>query len=475
MSKKNRQQRPGKQESPVVSRAVAPSTFSLPGVIVAGVMLVWPFLVIKEFLNIYPISLNIFSVFFTSYNPISITGVVSSVAGNLWPSVPMIVMMVGAYGWGKSLLSLLRVTLPSRGEERMVSVGVGLVVLIYSLLGIGSLGMLYRSVVAASMVVGIVLAAWWIRQEHLNTPVVPKEKVKSSGFWGYLMMGVLLISAVYTLICVMAPETFYDSLKYHLSLPQYWVDHHRVSIIEHFEYSYYPSNMHLMYIPMLMFGTVISAKFLHFAFAALCMAMILLWAQRLWSRRTAITGVFIFALTPMVMFLMWRSAIEFSLAFFELMAVYAVMQAVREDRERSAIWLILGGVFVGTAIGGKYLSVFALAGVGAVLGFDTIANRLMSMRRLLMMLAVGVIALLMISPYVIRNYQITGNPTYPYGYSFSKDITATNKDQAVEFNDPATPDRSIRNYITLPWYIAMGKKTQEPFSGMFFLLLLPLP
>ncbi|MHB9154664.1 MAG: ArnT family glycosyltransferase [Endomicrobiales bacterium] len=432
----------------------------------------WASVVAYYYLQVYPVRLPYLSAFFAAApgNGMS-PGDLFFPLRYLREFFVALALFLSAFGWGSLVNRVLKLGGGHTLEQVMIRTGLGLVVLIYALLAMGSAGALYTFTVGALAAAGAAFAAAEVFRRTAAVPV----RMSPVRLLPKLLVAVILAAVFFALIGALSPETFYDSLKYHIAVPQYWIQHHAISTIPDFAYSFYPVNIHILYIPALMFGNEISAKLVHFLFGLLTALLVYAWSRKSFSAGTGILAAFIFLLTPFVMMVMWKTAIELGLAFFETLAVLCFLNFLSREDGHQTRWLALSAVFCGTAIGGKYLSVYCFLGLSALLVAHLAGSRAPLGEALRKVALFGAITFLLPAPYLVRNYLLTGMPAYPYGASLGKDITASSKGSDVEFTDPAKPDRSVVNFLALPWNLSMGKKTQEPFSGAFLLLLLPLP
>jgi 4-amino-4-deoxy-L-arabinose transferase-like glycosyltransferase len=441
----------------------------LPGYLFYLLILIWLGFVTYNYLKVYPINLPLLSYFFQG--EISIGKMFSNLGGYFLSLTFVVGLFLSASGFGKLFQKIFSLDYESPSQN-IFAIGLGLVFIIYFTLFVGWCGLLYSGVILALLIVGLLLEIKFVLNKDKKPELmIKKEKI---GFLLKILILVIGMVLVYVFIGALSPETFYDSLKYHLAVPQMWIFHHKIFAISNFEYSFYPVNIHLLYLLALMFGNEITAKLIHFGLGLLTVATIYFWSRRYFSRRMGWLATVIVFSVPFVSLVMVRAAIEMGLAFFETLAVISMLEFLFAG-ERKKHWLVLSALFCGTAIGGKYLSAYCLVSLGLILFIQMIKEKMSAGKIILTFVIFLGISLFLPSPYLIRNYLMTGIFTYPYSASLKKDVTAINKSGEVEFTDPAKPERTLKNFLTLPWNIALAKKTQEPLSGAVLLLLAPVP
>ncbi|MBN1622354.1 MAG: glycosyltransferase family 39 protein [Endomicrobiales bacterium] len=456
--KKNVKNKPLQKEYPVNI---------LPSGILYVLLAVWFYVVTANYMKVYPANIdNIFGFYSV---PVT-SAVFSNILGYFFSIIFVISFFVSSFGIGKLVAGLFKLEYLEKDDVFYV-LGIGLAAIIYFLLLVGSLGYLYNFIVLIVLSIGLIFG---LKNIYGNKPGIFISFEKTS-----MLLKILVLLTVFQLFYVflgaLSYETFYDSLKYHLTVPQYWLNHHKISSITNFEYSYYPVNIHIVYLVGLMFGSDITAKLLHFSFGILSAFAVYRWSRKYFSNAMGLLAVVILFAVPFVSMVMWKTAIEMGLAFFETLAALSLIRYITEEAQKKSFWLILSAIFCGVAIGGKYLSIFSLISIVFVILVYSIINKTGIKKAVLSACFIGIISIVLVLPYLIRNYFATGVPTYPYGVNFNKGITTIVKDDPIQFRDPAKPDRSIKNFLTLPWNMTMGKKTQEPLSGAVWLLCLPLP
>lgn len=433
---------------------------------------IWAAVVAWYYLSAYPINLDILLTYFSISGGGSVFGLIrweyfrdSFIAG---------AVLVAAVGWGKRILSLIGFEEQYAPLAAMYAAGTGLALIIYVVLFAGFFGVLYAALIGAVLVAGIGLALY---HHYSVLPAQPAQKsavpAEGAGFLSIIFFCASSIGILYALIAALAPETFYDSLVYHLALPKMWIQHHRIFSYENLGASYYPANIHLLFLTGMFWGSEVAAKLLNFGLGICAAFTIFAWARSRFSLRAAVISTGIFLAVPFTVLLLTRTAIEPGLAFFETLAVIAFISFLESPEKRPR--LILAALFCGTAVGGKYLSGYSFIALSAVMVYSFARARRPIKEMAVDVTLFGLIVVALASPYLVRNYHLKGVATYPYGVSVSSDVTLKDKGKTVDFSDPGRPDRSLKNFVTLPWYMTMGKKTQEPFCGGMLLALLPLP
>ncbi|MFQ3675357.1 MAG: glycosyltransferase family 39 protein, partial [Endomicrobiia bacterium] len=461
MSKKNTKQK-------LESQKFSNKNFLVPQYLTYSLVLFWIMIVVYNYFKFNPINIGVLNEFFEFPYEINLNQrfQLFEYIGSFFI---VFLSFISSFGWGKIFKKIFSLEYQTLWEESLFSIAIGFVITIYFTLTVGWLGVLYYWNILIFISLGLLFAILFFQRKTTSVTLTKTEKIS---FLELFLVGTIFLIFIYSFITIFAPETFYDSLKYHLSVPKYWLQHNRIFAIPNFEYSFYPANIHILYLIILMFGNDVTVKLFHFVIGLLTAGTIYFWSKKYFSNKMSLLSVVIFFSVPFVWLVMIRSAIEIWLAFFETLAVLSMLKFLF-DKERKLQWLIFSAIFCGTAIGGKYLSVYCMFSILVIL-LVQMFNEKVSFKKILFTTGLFVaITLLFPLPYLIRNYIKTGAMTYPFSASLKKDVVVFNKSREVEFTDPAKPERTIKNFLTLPWNIAMLKKTQEPYSGAVLLLLIP--
>ena len=236
------------------------------------------------------------------------------------------------------------------------------------------------------------------------------------GFWReYVLIGLLgaLIACIVILSCV--PPVSKDALVHHLAVPKLYLKHGGLYEIPSMTFSYYPMNLDLLYMLPLYFGKDMVPKFIHFAFALLTAWLVFGYLKRRTPRAYALFGALFFLSIPIIVKLSITAYVDLGVVFFSTASLLLVLRWVETGfRFR---FLALSGIMCGLAMGTKYngLIVFFLLTLAVSLLFSTCARGkrpgfLQSAAQGLVFVS---IALLVFSPWMVRNYHWKRNPIYP--------------------------------------------------------------
>jgi 4-amino-4-deoxy-L-arabinose transferase-like glycosyltransferase len=150
---------------------------------------------------------------------------------------------------------------------------------------------------------------------------------------------------------------------------------------------------------------------LNHLFALLTGLMVYLLGRNMFSHRIGVLGTFTYFLTAMV----WEDSLRGEglpvLTFFVLSAFYFAVMAVNRRRERSPVWkwtffFLISGVFSALAFLTNYAAIVVIPGI--VLFILLMGSR--AHRGGAVAFFYTVLVLLLVSPWLMRNYQVSGSP-----------------------------------------------------------------
>ena len=254
-----------------------------------------------------------------------------------------------------------------------------------------------------------------------------------------LVLITLLISSIIILSSV--PPVSRDALTHHLVVPKLYLKHGGMYEIPSIVFSYYPPNLDLLYLIPLYFGNDIIPKFIHFAFALLTAWMIFNYLKVRLNTAYALSGGLFFLSLPVIVKLSTTVYVDLGLVFFSTCALIYLLKWVENDFKIH--YLIIAAVSCGLALGSKYNGLIVLFILTLFVPFNYISRKKRSTRKKsvcpaaslnVQFKAIGyaiifcLVALIIFSPWMIRNYVWKGNPIYPlYHNLFSSPASGSTK------------------------------------------------
>ncbi len=241
-----------------------------------------------------------------------------------------------------------------------------------------------------------------------------------------LVTPLLLISltSIVLLIGILAavPPVSRDALTHHLAVPKLYLQHGGIYEIPSIVFSYYPMNVDLLYLLPLALGNDIAPNYIHFGFALLTAWFVFRYLKRKIDRRHALLGALLFLTTPIIMKLSISAYVDLGLIFFSTAAVLYLIQWA--DSGFTMRHLFYSAIFCGLAMGTKYNGMILLLFLTLFVPIVYIRSGAEDIKGQFRAMRLGslycLMALLVFSPWMIRNYIWTHNPVYPlYNHWFN--------------------------------------------------------
>jgi 4-amino-4-deoxy-L-arabinose transferase-like glycosyltransferase len=236
------------------------------------------------------------------------------------------------------------------------------------------------------------------------------------------------------------PPVSRDALTHHLVVPKLYLQHGGIYEIPSIVFSYYPMNLDLLYMIPLYFGNDIAPKYIHFLFALLTAVLIFYYLRKRLGNQWGLFGAIFFLSLPLIVKLSITIYVDLGLIFFSTAALVSLLKWIENRLQLK--FLILSAICCGLALGTKYNGLIVLFLLTIFIPFiylsyhkkdsntNTSANRATIIRLQLKAVGFGalfaVLALMVFSPWMIRNYVWKTNPIYPlYDNLFNRAIPVT--------------------------------------------------
>ena len=285
-------------------------------------------------------------------------------------------------------------------------------------LGIGALGLL---------TFGLGLAGWLTRPVIFGTlgvlslAAIPqlRSTFHVSRFKRYtaripLPAKMFLASILFLALTIaLLPPTDWDGLFYHLTAPKLYLTAARIAPgvdIPHFSF---PQLLEMVFALAMAIRGDVTAKLMHFGFVFLLGGLTWHTARKfLRVKNSWLAVLFLFSM-PMVLTLAGWAYNDLALAFFELAALYFLVDSFQSSGSGMR-GLVLAGIFAGLAMGLKYTSAVAVGTVGLLLMWLLWRKRISWRDGVRAVAAFALPALVVALPWYIKNWIFTGNPVYPF-------------------------------------------------------------
>ena len=381
----------------------------------------------------------------------------------------LLIVLLGT-ALGCRVARLLGIAFTSPGEELILVAGAGLGLLSFLTLALGLAGLLYRGVFyGLSAVLFLILFPDAMATCRI---VWACHRVRRPS---RLLALYLVITLGLAFLVALTPPVDWDGLFYHLTGPKLYIGQHRIVPGIDIPHLNFPSLMEMLYLYGMLLKGDVAAKLVHFWYALLLTGLVYRLARRHLSPEVAWPSVAILASMPMIPVLASWAYNDIALAFYQLAAVYTLFNWF-DDRRRQ--WLLLSAAMCGLAMGLKYTSfVCPLTLAALIVWRQTIRERARPGVVLRTLLTFGAVALLVASPWYIKNFFFTGNPFYPFAYSVFGGRLWDEFRAAWYARAGTGIGLDPVELVALPWTLTLGIRDMNYYDGRMgplFVGLLPL-
>lgn len=328
-------------------------------------------------------------------------------------------IFASAFSLGRLTLDFFSIPIPAEDWGRIAKpLALGLGLFSEGLLLLGLCGGWTKGVMCIVVGAPLAFAAVKYRRELLERPKGWRlaSWLQNLTYWETAGFGLLGLFLAMTLLGCFGPEYFYDSLVYHLALPQLYLLNHRIIPTPTMIYSGVPQGTEMLYGLALALGSPSLAKLIHWEFGVAVMVTAYAWTKRQRNRRAALLAAVLFISTPMVCFESVTAMVELPMAFYLTLALLILIDAAAAASKPDARrLLILAGAFAGFGLGTKYnagLYVPILTAPLLLQGFA--ADRQRRVEILSQVMTYLAVAFVAFSPWLVKNWIFYRDPVYPF-------------------------------------------------------------
>lgn len=305
---------------------------------------------------------------------------------------------------GDVLICLLRVTADLTPGERLifgVVLGWGALVVLTLLLGV--IGLYQRRVFYALFGLISLWGLWRCRERfrRFSFGWFPISKFES------LSITLVVIIALGSFFWALAPAVRYDSLSYHLAVPVRYLQAGRmIELPESFQ-TYWAHFGEMFYVMALSLGDQPLTGLINFSAGLLLAAQVFFIGKRLVNHMTGLMAALVLYSLPIIGIESATTYIDIFVAVFFTAALHC---GLIWEHSLKGGWLVLLGVFSGLALGTKLSAFWLLLPFWGLLMWRLHCHRRLTWRNIA---AVYVPAILLWSPWLLRDWLWTGNPVFP--------------------------------------------------------------
>lgn len=270
---------------------------------------------------------------------------------------------------------------------------------------------------------------------------------KENGYRSLVLCLILLTASI--IVMSLVPPVSRDALVHHLAVPKLYLKHGGIYEIPFMDFSYYPMNLDLLYMIPLYFGNDIAPKIIHFSFALLTAWLIFCYLKKRAGVIYGLSGVLLFLSIPVIVKLSINVYVDLGVIFFSFASLLLMMKWLEKGFRIK--YLICSGIMCGLALGTKYNSLVTFALLSLFIPF--IYSRFCENKKtrtsgaILSCVVFVFTALVVFSPWMIRNSHWKGNPVYPlYNKVFNPPAPVSYVDTDNKKEDKIRQNRGLFTY-----------------------------
>lgn len=288
-------------------------------------------------------------------------------------------------------------------EDFIFSLGLGLGLLSLIVFALGLAGLFYGWLFWLLFVAALILF-----RHHLRPSPGPLARLE--GRLGWFLAIYLAASLILAFLSALAPPIAWDSQVYHLTGPKLYIQNHRIVGGIGIPHLSYPALVETLFAAALLLKGPVVARLIHFAYGPLTLLALYAFARRYFNLKVGWLAMAIFYAVPSVVLISTWAYVDVALIFYEFASFYALCRwlEVEGGDGQDHRWLLLCALLCGLAMGIKYTSLALALSLGLIVLWRV------RVKGLRIAVLFGVTALLIASPWYLRNLVFTGNPFYPF-------------------------------------------------------------
>lgn len=378
----------------------------------------------------------------------------------------LVLLLAASFGLGRAAARPLALRGPF--ETAAVSCALGLALLSHAAFALGLLGLLSRGPLLVLGGAGLVASVWAVRSVE-----VPSLLRRARGGRAAVGAGLAAVAIAPLLALALQPPHAFDETLYHLPYARAFVESGALPFLPELRFPVFAQLVDVLFAAAFAFAGDV-APHLAMLLATLATAgLVAAWAKSAVPREAAVLGAALFLGTPLVVHLGTTGFVEAGLALFATASLFSVARAraawANGDSARAPFrWLLLAGLFAGSAAATKYLGLAVCAGAAA-LAADAAPRGLRF--RAAAVASLG--ALLAAAPTYARNVLLTKNPLFPY----LAGLFGRHDWEAMPWSRSEGPIEALAALVRLPWDGVFARDAwnrQPPLSPAFLAGLLVL-
>lgn len=321
----------------------------------------------------------------------------------------LFLLIVTTFGLGR--LCFWRVRFARAAEEFVFSSALGMAVLSYAMALLGAMGRM------SPLVVALVFAACCFVSVPFFVRFLTRIRWRSFhfDFFAAICLAVLAAAVILNTVVAFNPALDVDTFEYHIPVPKAWLLEGRISPIPYCLQSNYHLLSEMLNVVALAISRndVILCKLIQLYAGVLLAVATWCFGRSFFSARVAWLAATVFYLVKEISAISTNGYVDLTVGLYVWLGVFAM---VRAAHLRGLSWHAMAGLFLGLGFASKQTGAMSAAMAYLAYGIVLLLDR--QRRRQLRLfparaIVAGVLALLLASPWMVKNCVYTGDPFFP--------------------------------------------------------------
>lgn len=227
-----------------------------------------------------------------------------------------------------------------------------------------------------------------------------------------ILFCVLAAIFILEIVLCLTPPISRDALIHHLAIPKLWIRHGGWFETPWALFSYFPMNIDLVYILPLTIGNDVLPALIHMLFGWGTGYLVYQYLRDREGRTWGLLAFLVFVSTPMVIRLSISAYVDLGLVFFTTASVLSYLRW-RDSNYGESKWLFLSSVCMGLAAGTKYNAFITWIFLNGAVCFLYARDTGKQLRAVRWAGLYFLVAFAVVSPWLVKNLVLKGNPVYP--------------------------------------------------------------
>ena len=327
-------------------------------------------------------------------------------------------ILVSAYGAGIGLLKITKLhNEPAiRYVKELLSVTLGLGILAYSILGIGLLRLLHPLIVWGILTLFTFIGIFISKEESIFKSFEKLKKIPSLFYnldsFNKFLVVTFLIFVFFNLIGALAPPLAIDDIKYHLAIPNRYVNERAITYIPDFHWSNLPFTMEMLWTLAISINTGELAQLINWSIGILIIGWIFYMCKKKGvNTNNSLFAINLFYSTSTVTEISQTGSVELGGTMFFISGFFLISSTRKILQYK---YIIISGILFGFYFGCKLPNLLMLFPLIIWLMLICSNNKYKFHTTISYNIIFSFVSIIVVGVWYLKSYIMTGNPFFPF-------------------------------------------------------------